>query len=108
MKSKLYRLSDLVQECIKTNVSEILDLGMIDCAFSSRASSVVLVPKQELTDLQFCMNYLAHPIPQADELVETGLSQLLKTFDLTSAFWQSALASGAKEKTAFYTPEGFH
>ncbi|KAJ1217927.1 hypothetical protein NDU88_005514 [Pleurodeles waltl] len=52
----------------------------------------------------------AHPIPRADELIDRlGAAKYLSTFDLTSGYWQIALTEGAKERSAFSTPDGhFH
>ncbi|KAJ1184471.1 hypothetical protein NDU88_001277 [Pleurodeles waltl] len=51
----------------------------------------------------------AHPIPRADELVDRlGAAKFLSTFDLTSGYWQIGLTEGAKERSAFSTPDGHY
>ena len=78
-----------------------------------------MAPAGTAPDPRFCVEYRglnsvnkndAHPILRADELVDRlGAAKFLSTFDLTSGYWQIALTEGAKERSAFSTPEGhFH
>ncbi|KAJ1210124.1 hypothetical protein NDU88_005492 [Pleurodeles waltl] len=122
VKNKIYRLSDMVKASIKEEVSKMLTLGVIEKSSSPWASPVVLVPKATVPsakpELRFCVDYWglnsvtrtdAHPTPRADELVDSlGAAKFLSTFDLTSGYWQIALTKGAKEKSAFSTPEGHY
>ncbi|KAJ1208729.1 hypothetical protein NDU88_004112 [Pleurodeles waltl] len=122
VKNKIYRLSDKVMVSIKEEVSKMLTLGVIEKSSSPWASPVVLVPKTAAsgakTELRFCVDYQglnsvtrtdAHPIPQADELVDRlGAAKFLSTFDLSSGYWQIALTEGAKERSAFSTPDGHY
>ncbi|KAJ1110626.1 hypothetical protein NDU88_007975 [Pleurodeles waltl] len=123
VKHKVYRLTDRVRACIKEEVSKMLTLGVIEHFSSPWASPVVLVPKAAAPgatpELRFCVDYQglnavsktdAHPIPRADELIDRlGAAKYLSTFDLTSGYWQIALTEGAKERSAFSTPDGhFH
>lgn len=44
----------------------------------------------------------AYPMPQVDALLDViGEAQLLSNIDLTKGYWQSPLASEAKEKIIF-------
>ncbi|KAJ1143845.1 hypothetical protein NDU88_010147 [Pleurodeles waltl] len=122
VKNKIYRLSDKVKASIKEEVSKMLTLGVIEKSSSPWASPVVLVPKATAPgakpELRFCVDYRglnsvtrtdAHPIPRADELVDRlGAAKFLSTFDLTSGYWQIALTEGAKERSAFSTPDGHY
>ncbi|KAJ1088551.1 hypothetical protein NDU88_001708 [Pleurodeles waltl] len=86
------------------------------------SSPVVLVYKAAAPgakpELRFCVDYRclnsvtktdAHPIPQADELIDRlGAAKFLSTFDLTSGYWQIALTEGAKQRSAFSTLEGHY
>ncbi|KAJ1199297.1 hypothetical protein NDU88_003134 [Pleurodeles waltl] len=123
VKHKVYRVTDRVRACIKEEVSKMLALRVIEHSSSPWASPVVLVPKATAPgatpELRFCVDYRglnavsktnAHPIPRADELIDRlGAAQYLSTFDLTSGYWQIALTEGAKERSAFSTPDGhFH
>ncbi|XP_078496945.1 uncharacterized protein LOC144753011 [Lissotriton helveticus] len=120
VKSKTYRLSDKVKASIHGEVTKMLELGVIEPSSSPWSSPVVLVPKAAppgtTPELRFCVDYRglnsitktnAHPIPRADELIDRlGAAQYLSTFDLTSGYWQISLTDGAKERSAFSTPEG--
>ncbi|KAJ1101067.1 hypothetical protein NDU88_006141 [Pleurodeles waltl] len=115
-------LSDKVKASIKEEVSKMLTLGVIEKSSSPWASPVVLVPKATAPgakpELRFCVDYRglnsvtrtdAHPIPRADELVDRlGAAKFLSTFDLTSGYWQIGLTEGAKERSAFSTPDGHY
>ncbi|KAJ1175570.1 hypothetical protein NDU88_000857 [Pleurodeles waltl] len=122
VKNKIFRQSDHVKESIKVEVHKMLELGVIERSDSPWASPVVLVPKPHTKDgkkeMRFCVDYRglnsvtktdAHPIPRADELIDKlGAAQFLSTFDLTAGYWQIKMAPGAKEKTAFSTPDGHY
>ncbi|KAJ1093870.1 hypothetical protein NDU88_006959 [Pleurodeles waltl] len=122
VKNKMYRLSDKVKASIKEEVSKMLTLGVIEKSSSPWASPVVLVPKATAPgakpELRFCVDYRGlnsvtrtdtHPIPRADELVDRlGTAKFLSTFDLTSGYWQIGLTEGAKERSAFSTPDGHY
>ncbi|KAJ1203961.1 hypothetical protein NDU88_007742 [Pleurodeles waltl] len=100
----------------------MLALRVIEKSSSPWTSPVVLVPKATAPDakpeLRFCVDYRglnsvtrtdAHSIPRADELVDRlGAAKFLSTFDLTSGYWQIALTEGAKERSAFSTPDGHY
>ncbi|KAJ1117862.1 hypothetical protein NDU88_006058 [Pleurodeles waltl] len=120
VKNKLYRLSDQVKANIKAEVAKMLELKVIEPSDSPWSSPVVLVPKPNpqggKKELRFCVDYRglnavtrtdSHPIARADELIDRlGAAKFLSTFDLTSGYWQIALSPGAKERSAFSTPEG--
>ncbi|KAJ1123241.1 hypothetical protein NDU88_001714 [Pleurodeles waltl] len=122
VKNKIYRLSDKVKASIKEEVSKMLALRVIEKSSIPWASPVVLVPKATAPgakpELRFCVDYRglnsvtwtdAHPIPRADELVDRlGAAKFLSTFDLTSGYRQIALTEGAKERSAFSTPDGHY
>ncbi|KAJ1142020.1 hypothetical protein NDU88_008348 [Pleurodeles waltl] len=122
VKNKIFRQSDQVKESIKVEVHKMLELGVIEHSDSPWASPVVLVPKPHTKEgkreMRFCVDYRglnsvtktdAHPIPRADELIDKlGAAKFLSTFDLTAGYWQIKMAPGAKEKTAFSTPDGHY
>ncbi|KAJ1088505.1 hypothetical protein NDU88_001662 [Pleurodeles waltl] len=117
VKSKIYRQTDHVRDCIKQEVQIMLDLGVIEPSESPWASPVLLLPKPHSKDgkreMRFCVDYRglndvtktdAHPIPREDELIDTLASaKYLSTFDLTAGYWQIKLSEDAKPKTAFST-----
>ena len=98
----------------------MLELGVIEPSESPWASPVVLVPKPhskgEKPELRFCVDYTglnsltktdAHPIPRADDLIDTLASvKFLSILDLTAGYWQIGLTQGAREKADFSTPDG--
>ncbi|KAJ1175469.1 hypothetical protein NDU88_000757 [Pleurodeles waltl] len=120
VKSKIYRQPDHVRDCIKQEVQKMLELGVVEHSESPWASPVVLVPKPHSKDgkkeMRFCVDYRglnlvtktdAHPIPRADELIDTLASaKYLSTFDLTAGYWPIKLSEDAKPKTAFSTIGG--
>ncbi|KAJ1212450.1 hypothetical protein NDU88_000110 [Pleurodeles waltl] len=122
VKSKIYRQPDHVRDCIKQEVQKMLELGVVEHSDSPWASPVVLVPKPNSKDgkkeMRFCVDYRglnlvtktdAHPIPRADELIDTLASaKYLSTFDLTAGYWQIKLSEDAKPKTAFSTIGGHY
>ncbi|KAJ1175784.1 hypothetical protein NDU88_001069 [Pleurodeles waltl] len=122
VKSKIYRQPDHVRDCIKQEVQKMLELGVVEHSESPWASPVVLVPKPHSKDgkkeMRFCVDYRglnqvtktdAHPIPRADELIDTLASaKYLSTFDLTAGYWQIKLSEDAKAKTAFSTIVGHY
>ncbi|KAJ1172733.1 hypothetical protein NDU88_004576 [Pleurodeles waltl] len=116
------KFTDKVKASIKEEVSKMLTLGVIEKSSSPSDSPVVLVPKAAASgakpERRFCVDYRglnsvtrtdAHPIPRAAELVDRlGTAKFLSTFDLTSGYWQIALTEGAKERSAFSTPDGHY
>ncbi|KAJ1126624.1 hypothetical protein NDU88_005031 [Pleurodeles waltl] len=122
VKSKIYKQPDHVRDCIKQEVQKMLELGVVEHSESPWASPVVLVPKPHSKDgkkeMRFSVDYRglnqvtktdAHPIPRADELIDTLASaKYLSTFDLTAGYWQIKLSEDAKPKTAFSTIGGHY
>ncbi|KAJ1106571.1 hypothetical protein NDU88_003972 [Pleurodeles waltl] len=122
VKSKIYRQPDHVRDCIKQEVQKMLELGVVEHSESPWASPVVLVPKPHSKDrkreMRFSVDYRglnqvtktdAHPLPRADELIDTLASaKNLSTFDLTAGYWQIKLSEDAKAKTAFSTIGGHY
>ncbi|KAJ1152147.1 hypothetical protein NDU88_004924 [Pleurodeles waltl] len=122
VESKIYRQPDHIRDCIKQEVQKMLEMGVVEHSESPWASPVVLVPKPLSKDgkkeMRFCVDYRglnqvtktdAHPIPRADELIDTLASaKYLRTFDLTAGYWQIKLAEDAKAKTAFSTIGGHY
>lgn len=110
VKNKIYRYPDNVRDCIRTEVQKMVELGVIEPSDSPWASPAVLVPKPHTQggkrEMRFCVDYRglnavtrtdAHPIPGADELIDTLASaKFLSTFDLTAVYWQIRLAEDAK------------
>ncbi|CAJ0922012.1 unnamed protein product [Ranitomeya imitator] len=112
-----YRISDQVQQIMRQEIDEMLQLGVIRRSKSSWASPVVLVPKKDRTT-RFCVDYRglnaitasdAHPMPRIEELLEKlAGAKYLTIMDLSRGYWQIPLSPEAQEKSAFITPFGLY
>ncbi|KAK7906651.1 hypothetical protein WMY93_015263 [Mugilogobius chulae] len=98
-------------------LSEMEELEIIRKSNSEWASPLVLVWKKN-GDLRICVDYRwlnartikdAHPLPhQADCLAALGGSAIFSAMDLTSGFYNIAMAEEDKKLTAFTTPMGLY
>lgn len=98
-------------------LSEMEELEIIRKSKSEWASPLVLVWKKN-GDLRICVDYRwlnartvkdAHPLPhQADCLAALGGSTIFSAMDLTSGFYNIAMAEEDKKLTAFTTPMGLY
>ena len=115
IKSKAYRVPFCQQENIDIMVDEMLENKIITKSKSAWASPVVIVKKKDGTD-RFCVDYRKlnsitikdnYPVPLIGETLDAlrGCSYFT-TLDLSSGYWQMALADEAKRKTAFITRKG--
>lgn len=98
-------------------LSEMEELEIIRKSNSEWASPLVLVWKKN-GDLRICVDYRwlnartikdAHPLPhQADCLAAMGGSAIFSAMDLTSGYYNVAMAEQDKKFTAFTTPMGLY
>uniref|UniRef100_K7G546 ribonuclease H n=1 Tax=Pelodiscus sinensis TaxID=13735 RepID=K7G546_PELSI len=112
---KPYRIPEAKRKEVQAEVEKMLKLGVIEESHSQWSSPIVMVPKPD-GSRRFCNDFRklnevskfdAYPMPRVDELIDQlGKARFLSTLDLTKGYWQIPLAPGAKEKTAFSTPEG--
>ncbi|KAK3743518.1 hypothetical protein QZH41_015906, partial [Actinostola sp. cb2023] len=97
------------------HVKKMLNDGIIEPSSSAWASPIVLVKKKD-GSTRFCVDYRklnevtlrdSYPLPLADSCFDalTG-SRWFSTLDLSSGYWQVALAPEDREKTAFATGSG--
>ena len=110
-----YPLPFTSREVIKTEVKNMLDLGVIEPSKSPYSAPVVLVPKPD-GSVRFCIDYRelnkvtitdAEPIPDQEELFSRlSKSKFFTKIDLAKGYWQLTVAPEDREKTAFQTPEG--
>lgn len=102
---------------LKQVLSEMEELEIIRKSKSEWASPLVLVWKKN-GDLRICVDYRwlnartikdAHPLPhQADCLAALGGSTIFSAMDLTSGFYNIAVAEEDRKLTAFTTPMGLY
>lgn len=100
---------------IKTQVTDMLQNGLIQSSKSAFSSPVLLVRKKD-GGWQFCVNYRMlnaltvkskFPIPVVDELLdELSGAFWFSVLDLRAGFNQIRLAPGEEHKTAFQTHWG--
>ncbi|XP_072166477.1 uncharacterized protein [Diadema setosum] len=116
--SKPYPLPQSMQAAVKAELSEMLNMGVIEKSRSKYASPIVLVKRKDGSN-RFCVDYRKlnaitvfdpEPIPIADTLLaKLSRGKYFSKFDLSKGYWQIPMAESDKEKTAFVTAEGlFH
>ena len=109
------RLPYAFREEVKSQVTDMLQKGVIEPSSSPWASPIVLVKKKD-GQYRFCVDYRklnavtkkdAHPLPRVDDLLDAlNGSCMFSTMDLRSGYWQVSVEPSDKEKTAFVTPDG--
>ena len=99
----------------QTEISKMLERGVIEPSKSGWSSSVVLFIKKD-GSIRFCVDYRvlndrtvkdAYPIPRVDDCLDAlSGSKWYSSMDLNSGFWQVGMAPEDREKTAFTTSLG--
>ena len=93
----------------------MLDSDFIEPSQSDWNFLCILVPKQDGT-FRMCTDYRkvntvtktdSFPVPRMDDYIDNiGQAKYVTKFDLLKGFWQIPLTDGAKEISAFVTPDG--
>lgn len=110
-----YRVSHKEREVIRSQVTEMLDRGVIQPSKSAYASPVVLVKKKD-GDWRFCVDYRqlnerlisnVYPLPLIEDIL-TYLNgcKWFTTLDMNSGYWQIPIKVQDRHCTAFITPDG--
>ena len=109
------RVPQALKEVIDTEVSKMLEQGVVKPSSSPWSSPVVLVKKKD-GSWRFCVDYRklnaathrdAYPLPRIDATLDSlAGSTYFTTLDLASGYWQVEIEEQDKEKTAFSTPNG--
>lgn len=117
IRQRPYRSSGTEHATIEKHVKEMLADGVIEPSQSPWASPVVLVAKKD-GNLRFCVDYRklnavtrkdSYPLPRIDEtLDQLGQAKYFTTMDLASGYWQVAMDSLDRDKTAFVTRSGLY
>ncbi|XP_043972480.1 uncharacterized protein LOC122830832 [Gambusia affinis] len=101
----------------EVHLKKMLADGVITPSASEWASPVVLVRKKD-GGVRWCVDYRclnnltikdAYPLPQIEECLDVvGGATMFSTLDLQSGYWQIAVDSKNREKTAFITKWGLY
>ena len=112
---KPYPLPYAIRENLKTEIQEMLDLGIIRASTSPYASPIVIVKKKDGTN-RICVDYhklnkvtVADPqqMKTPEDLFQRlGKSSYFSKIDLSEGYWQILVAEKNVKKTAFVTPDG--
>ena len=107
-----YRVNPTKAEAIKTELDNMLELGVIEPSNSPWAAPVVLIPEPDNT-IRFCIDYRrlnavtvpdAFPMPRIDDLIDkVGNAKFLTKIDLAKGYWQVPLDDEAVPLSAFVT-----
>ncbi|GFO34730.1 reverse transcriptase [Plakobranchus ocellatus] len=112
---KPYPLPFASQEFLKTEISQLLSLGVIERSTSPYCSPVLIVKKKD-GSLRLCIDFRklnsftifdSENIPLPEDLfMQMSKSEIFSTCDLAKAYWQIPLEENSKKFTAFQTPLG--
>lgn len=115
VRQRMYRVPERLLPSLKSEVEDMLALGVIERSSSEWSNPVVLVPKKDGT-MRFCIDFRrvnaqshfdAYPMPRLEDLIERlGKASFITTLDLCKGYWQVPLARNARPYTAFRTPQG--
>lgn len=113
--AKPYRMSPRQTEILKTEVSKMLELGVIEVGESDFTSPLILVevPGKEARP---CIDYRRlnkvtrtqfFPLPNLEQRIETvSAARYISLLDLTRGYWQIPLSKRAQRYAAFVTSFG--
>jgi len=113
----MYRLSPEEKAECKTQVKQLLELGMVQPSSSPWGAPVLFVPKPN-GKLRMCCDFRMlnkqtiknkYPLPRIDDLLDVlHGKKVFSSLDLQSGYWQIALSPEDMKKTAFNTHFGHY
>lgn len=111
------RLSPLELQELRTQVTDLLNKGIITPSNSPFGAPVLFVPKPG-GGLRFCLDYralnqittkLRYPLPRIDDLLDAARGgKFFSALDMASGYHQIKIAEADVPKTAFSTPFGHY
>ena len=115
IRSRPYPVPQAMRETIRSEVEDMLRLGVIERSDSPYGHPIVIVKKADGSN-RFCIDFRRlnkvtvfdpEPIPDPKDLfARLAGSVWYSKIDMTKGYWQLPLKESDKEKTAFLTPEG--
>lgn len=113
--SKNRQIPYSMEETVNKEVSDMLNMNIIESSDSPYCSPVVIVPKKDGTN-RFCIDFRllnnqtifdSEPMPDADEMFsKLAGHKFFSKIDLSKGYWQVKLTDDSKPKTAFRTGKG--
>jgi hypothetical protein len=113
VRSRCFRYSPEQKKILKQKVQELLDADIIEPSDSRWSSQVLLVAKKDSIQLRFAIDYrklnevsrmTSYPLPTMDSILDNmaaAQAEYSSTIYLKSGYYQTAMATGSKNKTAF-------
>jgi len=111
-----YRTNPKDSKEINTQITELLNKGIIRTSYSSFASPVTLANKKGLGKTRLCIDFRKlndrimldrNPIPRIDTLLDHfSTAKYFSTLDITKAYYHIELEPDSINKTAFVTNQG--
>lgn len=115
IRMKPYPIPYSMIDTVNTEVSKMLDLGVIEPSTSPFSSPIVIVRKKDNTN-RFCIDFRAlnsqtvfdaEPMPNAEDMfAKLAGHKYFSRLDLSRGYWQLPLSEESKDKTSFQTPKG--
>lgn len=115
--SKAYKLPYTTRESLKSDIDEMLRMGVIQKSNSPYASPIVIVKKPDDTN-RICVDYRKlnrvtildpEPMVTAEDLFQKLSGDcFFSKLDLSKGYWQIPVRRNDIKKTAFVTPDGHY
>lgn len=115
IRSRPYRLSWEEEECLRKEIDQLLELGLIRPSKGEWTSPVFFVRKRSGA-LRLVVNYQrlnsitvkdAFPLPRVYDLLDSlGGAEWFSTLDAASGYWQVPMDEDSVEKTGFVCRQG--